>query len=101
MKFAEISPKSDFEVVAGNARSQAAIMVLAPDTTTGGPDNKHHKSDQWLFVMSGNGLAIVSNKELVLKSGSLLLIEAGESHEIKNNGKVPLETLNFYCPPEY
>lgn len=94
-------PKSDFEVVAGNARSQAAMMVLAPDTSTGGPENKHEKSDQWLFVMSGSGLAIVSNQELILKSGSLLLIEAGEPHEIKNTGKTPLETLNFYCPPEY
>lgn len=101
MEFINVKPDSDFKVVAGNVKSQAAIMVLAPDTSTGGPDNKHEKSDQWLYITSGNGLAIVSNKELSLKPGSLLLIEAGETHEIKNTGKAPLETLNFYCPPEY
>lgn len=50
MKFTDVKPESDFEVIAGNARSQAAIMVLTPDTSTGGPDNKHEESDQWLYV---------------------------------------------------
>ena len=36
-----------------------------------------------------------------LEPGSLLLIEAGEAHEIANDGDVPLESLNIYAPPEY
>jgi mannose-6-phosphate isomerase-like protein (cupin superfamily) len=36
-----------------------------------------------------------------LAPGVLVLIEHGETHEIRNNGKEPLETLNFYVPPAY
>ena len=29
------------------------------------------------------------------------MIEAGERHEIRNDGDVPLKTLNFYSPPAF
>ena len=93
--------EEDFKVVAGNDRSQAAVMVLSPGETTGGPDNRHAGSDQWLYVLSGEGLAIVAGEEQRLQSGVLLLIERGEPHEIRNVGSEPLQTLNCYVPPEY
>lgn len=102
MKHLQIKPDADFKVLAGTSRSQAAIMTLKPQEATGGPDNKHDKSDQWLYVISGQGKAIVAGQEITLEAGSLLLIEAGETHEIVNSSDVhPLETLNFYTPPEY
>lgn len=101
MKITKVNYNSDFKVIAGNEKLQAAVMVLDPYTSTGGPDNKHDESDQWLYVSSGKGVAIVSGKEVRLEEESLLLIEAGETHEIKNTEAKPLKTLNFYCPPEY
>jgi mannose-6-phosphate isomerase-like protein (cupin superfamily) len=91
----------DFEVLGSTERSQAATLVLDPGTSTGGPDNEHKESDQWLFVLSGKGRATVGEREVRLQRGTLLLIEAGEAHEIENTGREPLETLNFYAPPEY
>jgi len=85
----------------GNRRSQAAEMVLAPADCEGGPDNRHRGSDQWLFVVSGSGLAIVEGKRLKLKQNSMVLIERGERHEIRNTGRNPLRTLNIYVPPAY
>ena len=32
---------------------------------------------------------------------ALLLIERGDRHEIRNDGRAPLVTLNFYVPPAY
>lgn len=90
-----------FEVLAGTERSQAAAMTLAPGRSTGGPDNRHATSDQWLYVVSGEGRAILDGEEHALNAGDLLLIEAGEAHEISNTGDHPLETLNIYAPPEY
>lgn len=90
-----------FSVVAGNKRSQAAIMVLAPGRSEGDDHNKHEDSDQWMYVVAGEGLAIVKGRRRILKKGTLLLIERGETHEIRNTGKRPLETINFYVPPEY
>ena len=101
MQIRQVELEADFEVVAGNARAQAAVMVLGPGDSTGGPDNRHEDSDQWLWVVSGEGAAIVEDRTLELRRGTLLLIEAGEAHEVRCTGDGPLRTLNFYVPPEY
>lgn len=90
-----------FDVVAGTRRSQAATMVLGPGESTGGPENRHPDSDQWLYVVSGSGRAVVEGATVELGPGTLLLIEAGEAHEISASEDGLLETLNVYAPPEY
>jgi mannose-6-phosphate isomerase-like protein (cupin superfamily) len=90
-----------FRVAIGNARSQAAEMVLAPGDSEGGPHNRHRGADQWLYVVAGTGAARVNGKRYPLRTGSLLLIEHKDEHEISNTGKTPLRTLNFYLPPAY
>jgi mannose-6-phosphate isomerase-like protein (cupin superfamily) len=90
-----------FSVVLRNRRAQAATMVLAPGDCEGGPDNKHRGSDQWLYVLSGTGKVVVAGKAQSLRAGTLLLIERGSTHEIRNTGRTPLKTLNLYVPPAY
>ena len=92
---------SRFRVVAGSGRSQAAEMALPPGESTGGPDNRHPDSDQWVLVLSGTGTATVEDSEHDLTPGTLLLIEAGEAHELRSGPDEPLATLNIYAPPEY
>jgi mannose-6-phosphate isomerase-like protein (cupin superfamily) len=36
-----------------------------------------------------------------LQPNSLLVIERGERHQIKNTGRRQLATLNIYVPPAY
>ena len=95
------SAKGFFHVVAGTARSQAASMVLNPGQSTGGDENVHASADQWLYVIAGRGEATVERRAVGLQAGDLLLIEAGERHEIRNSGTEPLVTVNVYAPPEY
>lgn len=95
------SAKGFFRVVAGTARSQAATMVLGPGQSTGGDDNVHTSADQWLYVIAGRGEATVERRTIGLETGHLLLIEAGERHEICNSGSEPLVTVNVYAPPAY
>ncbi|GAB3509532.1 cupin domain-containing protein [Pseudoxanthomonas daejeonensis] len=80
---------------------QAAQMVIAPGGREGDADNRHGGAEQWLYVVSGTGVAIVDGKRRALAAGSLLLVERGEAHEIRNSGRTPLKTLNFYSPPAY
>jgi mannose-6-phosphate isomerase-like protein (cupin superfamily) len=102
MKRKQLKLDSDFAVVLGNKRSQAAEMVLPPGESEGGNDNRHRGADQWLFVVSGSGQATVNGKRYPLKAGTLLLIEHGDTHEIKNTSRMlSLTTLNFYVPPAY
>lgn len=90
-----------FRVLEGTSRSQAAAMTLAPGRKTGGPDNRHEGSDQWLFVVSGSGEATVEGKRIPLAAGDLLLIAAGESHATSASDHEALVTVNIYAPPEY
>ena len=48
-----------FDVRLTTDDAQAAEMTLEPGTSTGGPDNAHADSDQWLYVVSGSGRAVV------------------------------------------
>ena len=101
MKIAKLRFGVGFKVVLGNRRVQAAQMVIRPGKSEGGLANRHKGADQWLFVVAGAGVAKMKGREILLKAGSLLLIEHGEQHEIRNTGRKPLKTLNFYSPPGY
>ena len=90
-----------FRVVLGDEHSQAAQMTLAPGDTEGGPDNRHRGADQWLYVVRGEGLAVIEGERVELREGTLVLIPRGETHEIRNTGREPLRTLNLYVPPAY
>jgi mannose-6-phosphate isomerase-like protein (cupin superfamily) len=90
-----------FRVAIGNERSQAAQMVLAPGDSEGGADNRHGGADQWLYVVSGNGVAVINGRRYSLRAGSLVLIERGDRHEIRSGGRAALETINIYVPPAY
>ena len=69
MKHKQLSLKHEFAVAVGNKRAQAAEMVLAAGDSTGGPDNSHRGSDQWLFVVSGTGVAVIDKRRVKLARG--------------------------------
>lgn len=100
MNVFNINPRKGFRVLSKTQRSEAATMVIAPGDQEGGPGNKHH-ADQWLFVLTGTGEAIVSGDKIDLSENMLIEIEAEEEHEIRNTGDKPLRTLNFYAPPAF
>jgi len=90
-----------FRVALGNARSQAAEMVIPPGDAEGDPHNRHRGADQWLFVVEGRGVGRINGRRVKLVPGMLLLIEKGDEHEIRNDGRGLLRALNVYVPPAY
>ena len=90
-----------FRVVLGDKHSQAAQMTLPPGKSEGDANNRHKGADQWLFVVDGEGIAVVNGQHVELRQGTLLLIQRGDTHEIRNTGRRPLQTLNLYVPPAY
>jgi mannose-6-phosphate isomerase-like protein (cupin superfamily) len=101
MKHKRLRFGTGFRVAFGNRRSQAAEMVIPPGDAEGDSRNRHRGADQWLYVLSGQATAKVNGKRYRLRAGSLMLIERGDEHEIRNSGRAPLRTLNFYVPPAY
>ncbi|SRR5581483_5283350 len=90
-----------FRVAIDHPRAQVAEMVIPPGDQEGDPTNRHKGADQWLFVLSGTGRALVNGKSVRLRAGTLLLIEHRDRHEVKNTGRGLLKTINFYCPRAY
>jgi mannose-6-phosphate isomerase-like protein (cupin superfamily) len=64
-----------FGVVMETEEAQAAEMTVDPGRTVGGPDNYHSDSDQWLFVVSGTGVATIDGTEERIEAGDLLRID--------------------------
>lgn len=101
------SKRGQFDVLAATRLGQAAKMTLRPGAASDDePSNEHPHSEQWLFVISGSGEAIIgkrrgSLRRVRLSENSLLVIEKGELHQIKNTGRRSLVTINFYLPPAY
>jgi mannose-6-phosphate isomerase-like protein (cupin superfamily) len=92
---------SEFKVLLGNRRAQAAEMVLRAGDKEGDACNQHRGADQWLYVVSGKGTAIVNRRRYPLTPGTICLIERGDKHEIRQARGSTLRTLNFYVPPAY
>jgi mannose-6-phosphate isomerase-like protein (cupin superfamily) len=46
-------------------------------------------------------VAIVNGRRQSLGPGTVLLIEKGDRHEIRNTGEEPLRTFNVYVPPAH
>jgi mannose-6-phosphate isomerase-like protein (cupin superfamily) len=100
--FSTARNRSFFQLLHSTRDCQAAMMTLKPgQSTTDKPENEHPRCEQWLFVISGSGRAIVGRKRVSLKENSLLLIEKDEPHQITNTGRTPMVTINFYAPPAY
>jgi len=101
MRSKQLTFTPGFRLGPATARAQVAEMVLERGGAEGGPDNAHRGAAQWLYVLAGSGVAVVEGRRRPLRRGSLVLIEAGERHEIRNTGRALLKTLVFYAPPAY
>jgi mannose-6-phosphate isomerase-like protein (cupin superfamily) len=101
MKHDRLSFRPGFRLSVANARSQGAVMVLPVGGKEGGPDNFHRGADQWLVVVDGTGVAVINGHKTKLAAGTMLLIEAGDRHEIRNTGRTLLKTVSVYVPPAY
>lgn len=88
-----------FNVLFSNRRCQFVSIVLAPKETFGGPRKLYASADQWLVVTAGVGHATVAGQHVELRPGSILCIEAGETHKIENSGDENLRTYSVYSSP--
>jgi len=99
MEKRDVAFGGDWTALMNNEHALAATMTLEPGASEGGPQNRHPASDQWVLVHAGEGVAVVEGTEHALRPGTLLRIDRGEAHELRNTGREPLHTLSIYVPP--
>ena len=77
-----------FRVLQQTERSQTAVMTIAPGED-GGPEEEH-AGDQIVYVVEGEAIVRIGDKEHRAAAGSLVMIPARTAHHVKNSGRRPL-----------
>jgi mannose-6-phosphate isomerase-like protein (cupin superfamily) len=92
---------SDFRrVIATGARSQMVLMTLAPGEEIG--SEVHPETDQILFVLDGEGRAVVEGHERKVEENDVVFVPAGAEHNLVNtDDDEDLKIVTVYAPPEY
>jgi mannose-6-phosphate isomerase-like protein (cupin superfamily) len=99
--------RGSFDLLLASRGVQAAKMTLRPGGESDSePSNEHPRSEQWPFVVSGSGELVIGKRRgavrrVKIQPNSLVLIEKGELHQVRNTGRRSLVTINFYAPPAY
>ena len=88
-----------FRVLQQTARTQCAVMTIGPDAD-GGPAEAH-AGDQIVYVLDGEAVLCVGEREHRVGAGTLVTIPAGATHHVRNAGAAPLFFVTVYAPPEY
>jgi mannose-6-phosphate isomerase-like protein (cupin superfamily) len=88
-----------FRVLHETARSQTAVMTIDPGAD-GGPEEMHD-GDQIIYVVEGEALVRIGDREHKAAAGALVMIPARTRHHVKNPGRVPLFFVTVYAPPAY
>lgn len=81
------------DAAATHAIKEIGWMTLQPGASIG--MHKHENNEDAYIIISGEGLFTDSNgKETPVKGGDITLARKGQSHALKNTGKVPLIFLD-------
>jgi mannose-6-phosphate isomerase-like protein (cupin superfamily) len=61
----------------------------------------HPVTDQILFIIEGEGDAMVDGEIRNVKKNEIVFVPAGTTHNFRNTGETALKLLTIYAPPEH
>lgn len=86
-------------VLATGKHTQVVIMSIPAGGEIG--EETHADNDQVLYLIEGEGAAILDGERASYKTGDLVLVEAGTKHNFVNTGEVPLKIITMYSPAHH
>ncbi len=96
-----IAKDNDFfrRVLYTGPHSQLVVMSIPVGDDIG--EETHANTDQILFVVDGEGQAILNGQVQPAEEHSVIFVTAGTRHNIKNIGHKALKLFTVYAPPEH
>ena len=88
-----------FRVLQQTARSQTAVMTVGPGEDAGPAEE--HAGDQIIYVVEGEAVVCLGDREYRAGPGTLVTIPARTRHHVANPGRIPLFFITVYTPPVY
>src|SRR4051812_14407351 len=89
-------PTEQFKILSTTEKTQIGLMTLTRMETSGPYGTDHPQADQVIIAISGLGAARVGKEELELNPGDVLLVEAGEEHQLTGLSEESFVSLSFY-----
>jgi mannose-6-phosphate isomerase-like protein (cupin superfamily) len=87
------------KVLFTGTRTQLVVMALLPREEIG--SEVHNAVDQLLYVVKGEGVAVIGDAEEPLRTGAMFCVPAGTTHNLINTGTEPLKLFTLYSPPQH
>lgn len=84
------------KVIYTGAHSQFVLMSLLPGEDIG--EETHAENDQILFVVHGDGVAVLVGETTPIHKKSVVFVPAGTLHNIKNTGEDDMKLYTVYAP---
>ena len=85
-------------VVFTAGKSQLVLMSLLPGEEIG---FEVHDGDQILYIVEGEGLAVIDGARERIDKGSIVFVPAGAHHNIVNTDHEPMKLFTVYAPPQH
>jgi mannose-6-phosphate isomerase-like protein (cupin superfamily) len=80
-------------------KSQLVAMRVPPGGEIG--EEVHAHVEQTLFVLEGEGLAVLDGEGTPAGAGSVIVVTPGTRHNVKNAGSGDLVLYTVYAPPNH
>jgi len=84
-------------VVFTAGKSQLVLMSLLPGEEIGA---EVHDGDQVLYIVDGEGVAVIDGARQAIEKGSIVFVPAGAHHNIVNTDHEPMKLFTVYAPPQ-
>ena len=87
------------KVIFTGEKSQFVVMDIKPGEDIG--EETHHHVEQTLFLLRGEGKAILNDKEQPFRTGDVVVVTPGTKHNFINSGKESLKIFTIYAPANH
>jgi mannose-6-phosphate isomerase-like protein (cupin superfamily) len=78
---------------------QLVLMSIPPGGEIG--ENEYRDADCFLFILEGEGEAVLKSKRRAARKGDVMVVSAGSRHNLKNSGHDVLKLVAIYTSPEF
>lgn len=85
-------------VVFTATKSQLVLMCLRPGEEIG---MEVHDGDQVIYLIEGEGFAVVDDSKKEIEKGSIVFVPAGVRHNIVNTDDEAMKLFTIYAPPQH
>ncbi len=81
----------------GASKEQTVALVELPPYKSSDPHFHKEREESYYFI-SGQGRAMIDQKEVDISTGDLVFSRPGQTHQFINTGSLPLRYLVFTSP---